>query len=496
MPSTVERSILTIIDPVIKLDTFAIPDLETSESEGYASTQKVSKMLGTIFPAIEINGYFIKPQDFIDFELVSGGFLPVLNFRFFDSQLYFANKQFPQDGQPIKVHLKSNGDEKTFKPIRCDFTIERIVGVDTGIDGRMPIYTVRGKLRIPNLFNEFQESYEGTSYDSLLQIAENLELGFASNLDSTNDSMIWLNPNDTREKFIRDITANSYVDDNTFLSSYIDPYYYLTLVNPNVLFDVNEELDLSYMYSTSLLETQQGQDPNEGASAPVFLTNHVSMQGSTSYITKYTLTNLTGFISDKNGYKRYVQTYDFDEKEFISEFVDPLTTEGTDGYVHLKGRYVGPPDNRIVEGIAQSQSKYRYMGIQDADNLHSEYHYSSILNYQNLQEIQKMGMVVDLLAVNTTLYRNQRILIQMYDSLDTLNNSDQANEAASEVQAGDYSENNDPASKEIKGQAASQTINKFLTGFYVIDEIRYRYTGNGPMTMQLKLIRREFEASA
>lgn len=496
MPSTIQRSILTVIDPAIKLDTFAIPDLETDNSEGYVSSQKVSKMLGSIFPAIEINGYFIKPQDFIDFELISGGFLPTLSFRFYDSQLYFANKQFPQDGQPIKVHLRSNGDEKTFKPIRADFTIERITGLDTGFDGRMPIYTVRGKLRVPNLFNEFQESYEGTSYESLLQVAENLELGFASNLESTNDSMIWINPNDTRERFIKDITANSYLDDNTFLSSYIDPYYYLTLVNPNVLFDVNEQLDPSFMYSTSLLDTQAGQDANEAAESPVFLTNHVSFQGSTAYITKYTLTNLTGQISDKNGYKRYVQTYDFDEKEFINEYVDPLTTEGTDGYVHLKGRYVGPPNNRIPEGIAQTQSKYKYMGIQDSDNLHQEYLYSSILNYQNLQEIQKMGMVVDLLAVNTTLYRNQRILLQMYDSLETLANSDQANAAASEVESGDYSENNDRDSKEIKGQSATQTINKFLTGFYVIDEIRYRYSGSGPMTMQLKLIRREFEASA
>lgn len=496
MPSTIQRSILTILDPAIKLDTFAIPDLESDNSEGLQSTQKVSKMLGSIFPAVEINGYFIKPQDFIDFEFISGGFLPTVSFRFYDSQLFFGNKQFPQDGQPIKVSLKSNGDGETFKPIRSDFTIERIVGIDTGMDGRVPIYTVRGKLRVPNLFNEFIESYESTSFNTLLDVAETLELGFASNLEDTNDSMVWINPHDTREKFIKDVTANAYANDDSFLTSYIDPYYYLTLVNSNLLFDINEQLDSSFMYSTSFLESQQGQDSNEAAESPVFLTNHVSLQGSTAYITKYTLTNLTGTISDKNGYKRYAEIYDYDSKEYLSEYVDPLTTEGTDGYIHMKGRYVGPPNNRIPEGIAQTQSKYKYMGIQDADNLHSEYLYSSILNYQNLQEIQKMGMTVDLMSVNTTLYRNQRIFIQMYDSLDTLKNSEAAQEEIRGEVPGDYSENNDQDSKEIKDQAGTQTINKFLTGFYVIDEIKYKYSNGGPMTMQLKLIRREFEASA
>ena len=83
---------------------------------------------------------------------------------------------------------------------------------------------------IPNLFTENVEyEEEVTSWDALLNIAERLQLGYASNVEETADTMTWTNPNDTTETWIQDIVANSYLSDETFFTSYIDPYYYLTM---------------------------------------------------------------------------------------------------------------------------------------------------------------------------------------------------------------------------------------------------------------------------
>ena len=105
---------------------------------------------------------------------------------------------------------------------------------------------VLGRMFIPGLFTENVEyEEEVTSWDALLNIAERLKLGYASNVEETADVMTWTNPNDTTESWIQDIVANSYLNDETFFTSYIDPYYYLTMVDVNRLFSQEGAIEAS-----------------------------------------------------------------------------------------------------------------------------------------------------------------------------------------------------------------------------------------------------------
>ena len=75
------------------------------------------------------------------------------------------------------------------------------------------------------------------------EVARDLKLGFNTNITNTNDQMKWSNMNKENYSFIKDITGKSYIDDNSFLTSFIDYYYNLNYINVEKA--LQESLDLS-----------------------------------------------------------------------------------------------------------------------------------------------------------------------------------------------------------------------------------------------------------
>jgi len=390
--SSIERNILTVLEPAIVLDELAIPDIEsgTENSEGSAIKERPSKFTNVI-PIIRINQYDVQGDRLEMFELDCTGLYPTCRFSFYDRDGLFTARHFPTDGGIIQLYIRSAGEETTFKPIRIDFTIEDIKPLGGGgSTDSVSFLLVEGRMNIPNLFTEKVEFQIGNSWYDLLYIAESLNLGFASNVDSTDDSQTWTNPYDTSIKFIEDIVANSYLNDDSFFTTYIDPYYYLTLVEVNRLFSQDNDIESSLMYAQNAGDTigAVGTDDSEYV-FPNILSNMIQMQGTSRYISTYQQINKSGQISKDNGYKRFTQFWDLNSREFISEFVDPII-ENTPGKVPAtKGRLI----NGEVEGPRNDQVKYKYMGTQ-GDNVHPNFMYSAILNYQNLSEINKLGMVV------------------------------------------------------------------------------------------------------
>ena len=237
-PSIVERNILTVLEPAIKLDPLEILDRESGSgnSDGLTMKEKPSEF-SQLVPEIKINGFDV-PSDVLNlFSLKNNTFYPTCRIQFADTDALFTARFYPKDGDLIQLNIRSQGDETTFKPVRIDFTIVDCKPVGGGGGESANEYLITGRMFVPKLFAESVEyEEEVTSWDALLNIAEKMELGFASNVEETNDLMTWTNPNDTTETWIQDIVANSYLNDDTFFTSYIDPYYYLTLVDVNRLF--------------------------------------------------------------------------------------------------------------------------------------------------------------------------------------------------------------------------------------------------------------------
>ena len=205
MSTAVERNILTVVEPAIMLDPMEMPDVESGESGLGTIKEKPSKFLGMAIPLIRINTYEVQTDRLISFNLNLTGFVPTMSVSFEDRDTLFMSRYFPKDGDVIQLNIRSQGEETTFKPIRIDFTITDCYPIGGNTKEAANKWRVEGKMLVPNLYNEFTEFYEGTSWNSLLGVAEALELGYASNVEDTADDMVWINPNDTREKFIQDV---------------------------------------------------------------------------------------------------------------------------------------------------------------------------------------------------------------------------------------------------------------------------------------------------
>jgi hypothetical protein len=493
--SAVERNILSILEPKIVLDELKIPDVEsgTANSGGDAVKEPPSKFLN-IIPQIRINQYDIGDSRLESFTLNCTGFYPTCRFTFYDEDGLFTARHYPTDGDIIQLYIRSAGEETTFKPIRIDFTIEDIKPIGGGgSTNESPQLMVDGRMNIPNLFTENVEYYNSTSWNALLKIAEKLKLGFASNVEDTADEQVWTNPYDTAEKFIRDITANSYLDENSFFNSYIDPYYNLTLVEANRLFDVtDQDLEASLTYSQNSGDTFGGGSPEAAEyDSPNVLTNIIQASGTSRYISTYQQINKSGQISKDNGYKRYTQYWDLTEKKFISEFVDPIVSEVPGMIPATKGRLVPDENGNLVpEGPRTEQVKYKYLGTQ-GDNVHPNFYYSAILNFQNNAEIEKFGMVLELDMVNPALTRYSRIYCQIWEFAQPVKDVLLAPSNDENVPSGTQRRAETPENAGNDASSQAGVINEFLSGFYVITGIDYFLTEPGPIRQRVHLRRRE-----
>jgi hypothetical protein len=493
MSTPIERNILTVLEPEIMLDPLDMPDAESGtenmETEGALKTPP-SKFTGGMLPIIRIKQYEVQADRLTAFNLNLTGFIPTMRVSFEDVDTTFMARHYPTDGDVMQLNIRSQGDETTFKPIRIDFTITNCYPLGGGGNVSANKFVVEGIMLVPNLFNELVKSYpEATSFDTLLDVAEELKLGFAANVDSTADAMTWINPNDTVDKFIQDVAANAYLSDEHFFKAYIDPYYYLTLVDCNVLFNQEGALEASQTFSQNMGDVI-GDTEGQQADFPNYLSNLAQMQGGARYLSKYQMVNNSGEIANDNGYKRFAQWYDLGDRVFLSEFVDPITDDNP-GMINMKGRTVGPVGEKVPEGIADTQNRYKYLGKQ-SDNEHENYMYSIVQNYQNNQEVEKMGMTVELDTINPALLRYTRIYCYIVEYASA------AGDAATAEEDGEQEPQPDAANRDNlpeNSEDAEYTINNFLTGFYVISGIEYIQRPPGPLRMRLHLQRREYYPS-
>jgi len=487
--SAVERNILTVIEPTIELDELEVIDVEsgTENSQGTSMKEKPTKFTSMI-PIIRVNGYDVQGDRLEMFELSCTGFYPTCRFSFYDRDGMFTARYYPKDGDIIQVYIRSQGNETTFKPIRIDFTVEDIkpLGGGGSTNTASPLM-IEGRMHVPNLFTEKVQFQDNTSWNSLLSVAEELQLGFASNEEDTADQQTWTNPYDTAETFIQDITSNSYLNDDSFFTAYIDPYYYLTFVNANKLFGQEDDLETSQMFSQNAMDTMgSGDEAESDYEFPNMLSNMIQFQGTARYISKYQQVNKSGQISKNNGYKRYTQYWDLEAKEFVSEFVDPLTNDTPGMIPATKGRVI----NGEVEGPRNDQVKFKYLGTQ-GDNVHENYYYASILNFQNLAEMNKFGMVLELDTINPAMLRYSRIYCQILEFASNVKSTLTAPENDEDVPNDSQRRKESPDNVASDKTSQNGIINEYLTGFYVITGIEYILTKPGGLRQRLHLRRRE-----
>jgi hypothetical protein len=470
----VEKKIIKLAKPTIALDQMDHINTDDPNSP-VQSTERKHKQMGSLFPLVQINKYKFTENELTRFRLDETGEYPTLSVTVVSSDGVFLSKSYPKDGDPISIFVRSKLDE--FNPIRLDFEITNVQsGKSTDSDGEVAKYTFNGVLRVPGLYYDHCRAFKDKgSMDVLMDVATELQLGFASNETMTDDKMTWICPFDTYLKFINDVTLASYKDEDSFFDFFIDKYYNLNFVNVNNQFGEEFELD------EALDNFQAQRDYNAGHVLEKFdtkllLSNHKNLRGQGNWISNYTLVSNAGEVIITNGYRRYVQFYDAHGSasnpadKYQSHFIEPSNTKNVgDDKILQRGRMKEPE-------IYKNTNKYKWLGIHESlpdGNAHKNYMHAIIQNWQNRQEIDKYELRVWLPRCNFNLYRGMRVPVLI------LNTGSQ-----SRLQVTKQPE---------QAEEERLTFDRFLSGYYYIKGMTVSWNADDTVFRQeLILTRREW----
>jgi hypothetical protein len=492
----VTNNILTVTEPTIKLEKFDITNTETADGPD-KNNDRASKFIGDQFPGIRINKFDFNREDIVSFTLELNSMFPILSAVLRDSKGVFTKGQYPQDGDIVSIYIRSK-DESLYKPIRIDFDITEIsvspaanAEQYSGPSGGGPVQlSLQGVIRLPGLFAEICKSYpEDTSYNFMINLAEELQLGFASNEDFTDDSMKRICPFDTRLKLLKDSSESAYKDDFSFFKAYIDSYYYLNLVNINkqIKFGVEiEDTMNSLIQDSSISKTVQDGSDN-AIEDKLYLTNHQIKKGTALYMKKYAVVNNSASVTLGDGYRRIIQYYDTADKEYRNFTIEPLTTDNLPpDQAPLKGKYDSEGKKMYKE-----QQKYKYVGKQ-GKNVHVNYYYAQMLNYKNSLELEKLYLDVELETANLALYRYQILPIVVYEQSRMISEVQEQKEIKAQNNGTEMKDKIGEKGDAKDGQIYHK-IDEKLTGVYIIGRIVYTYNEiEGRLKQKISLFRREW----
>lgn len=465
--------ILVLDDPTIELEELSVDDYEsgTDNQESFVANNSVRSNTASLSPIIKINDFVINATYLQEFELDCTGFIPECTVTFYDTSDQFTESNYPKDGDFMKVYIGTGGKEETWKPIRIDF---RIMDIDPFYENGTRAFTISGEMEIPEFDLEKCEVFKDkTSFDACREIAKNLKLGFSSNIQGTDDSQIWINNYGARGRFINKIVSHAYMDENSFITAFIDPYYYLNFVECNAI--VNDadndgrgvgELD-HIKYITDCVNADPEFKNTEENEAPDFITNSNYFSTSNIGIIWYGQINKCGSITDTFGKKLYTRYWDDNEEEYRVEFITPFISEGS----NLK-QMTQSDDN---EESVKEHTKKLVMRAQ-TENMHKNYNYAEICNMMNLKEIDKYGLNVTLAGFNPQITRFQKKYVAIYTQSFMVKSDSMDKETDEEGQ---------PTTKIDE----DMVLNKELSGFYTVTGITY-YLQDGYLTTELELRKR------
>jgi len=464
-----EKAIIrSLSDPKIVLDTIDMYDGTTGTIGGappVTQTENLSGDIGVRFPYITINGYVFQVEEVIEMIIDSNDIIPTIRLKVtMSGSGAFTSQSFPKDGDLISLYIRARND--VFKPIRNDYMITNVNSSGGNTSGQGSTIDFSGTLFVPGLYDEDMRSFEGTSYDALQKIADDLKLGFATNDTSTADSQVWICPNENYLEWIRHIVGSMWKDETSFYHVFIDVYYHLNIINVNNQFSSGFEIDtalLDVLFRPSSFVGGDGNADDYQKESPKVFSNLSQLKGGPTYIEEYEVMNNAASISKKHGYKTEVTIFDMNSLEPWSFSVDPINTEGSgENKLILKGR-ANPKGETPNVDFWKTQIKKRFLGVQYSKpehNVHDKYLYSKIFNHRNNLELDKLFINLIIEGINFNTYRGERIPCVFI-----------GNENDIQKQQFDRGDG-----QTLNTDNTDATIDNFYTGYYMIGGMTYEYS--------------------
>jgi hypothetical protein len=485
------------LDEIIQIDrTSGNKDIKRARELG----EVADKITGLYVPFITINGYNVTKY-LSRFYLNLDGFMPVINFSFTALESVFISVNYPKDGDIASVYMRSPGD--FYKPFRMDFNIINVIsepssrrdpsGSDSIGKGSNLKFTISAECRIPGLYSQRIKSFrEVSSSDCLLEVSQDLNLGFSTNEKTVNDKMTWICPSYSYYDFIQEVSIRAYKDDDkSFFDCWIDPYYNLNFVNLGKQFAYSEPPNQKAVFLPGFAAggAQAGgaipgaPDPDP-VEMPLVLTNAVGYGTVPYFINGYTLTSRAGNNTNKMGYVTKIGFYDQNlEKEnpvekYVKYDIESQTEEIVGvGTILQKGR--------ARENNYKEEQRIEWLGvlngkISEADGVHENFLHAKYQNLVNINDVTKLTLEVELGNYFPGIYRGQVIPVNITVFDNSLRQQNAGNQPNGE-----------------KNPSLSPAIDQFLSGNYVVMGMSVYWTSTSPgMKQKLILAKRQWQANS
>ena len=423
---------------------------------------------GSVTPTVFINGYHVSPY-MNAFVIEMNGFLPVLKLSFNAIDTVFISANYPKDGDIVSVYIRSILE---YKPLRMDFNI---LSVSSEITSRMdpigidPIgkssnlrFNILAECRIPGLYTHRSKSFPGTnSYEALLEISQDLSLGFATNDSSPGDTMSWLCPNYSYYDFIREITESAFKNENSFYLSFVDCYYNLNFINLGNQFSFLKNPEYTALISIGskgvLVDAKTpGASLPEQREYPLLISNRYKTGEVPFGINGYILISNSGQKANATGYITEILFYDEGSdaqnpiEKIVNYEVESDTPDSIEESMFLQ-------KGRMKEEIYRDEKRVEWMGVlneysPDNPGVHPNYFHAQHQNRMNLEDVTKFTLRVELESYFPGIYRGQvlPIEIMVIDNTDTR-------------------KSNSGSLEDLKSPNRDENVvDEFLSGIYVV----------------------------
>lgn len=458
--------IRSLFEPTLELDELAIIDNQYG-SNGYTAGVRPTEIHSVEFPFVQINGYTFLETEVVNLEIETMAFIPIIRITVsLGNNPQFLTTSFPKDGDLVSVFIRGRDD--LFKPVRNDYLITSIQSIGTqSAEGAGTKLLIEGKLNVPGIYDETSFALSDTSLNVLKELAKDLGLGFATNVELTNDTMPWICANETSENFIKHVAECAWKDEDSFFTVFIDIYYHLNFINVNTQFADETEamLGLSDNATLAALLSDQKTDKYE---VKKIMSNNPNFLNSPFYIKSYKPINKSSDIARRYGYLYNLSFFEHNSLKNWEFPVEPLITEGSaKSKVLLKGR--------PGEDFYKSQQKNNYVGIQYSypdHNVHENYYLAKVQNMMNLAEIEKMNLEVSVKRINLNFIRFEKVPLIL-----TITNSEFV-----------AAKSDDQLQDEFSAEKFSEglIVDKMYTGFYAIKGYRIKFKRQNPNEVALK----------
>lgn len=420
-------------DPSLQIepieDMMYATDKEEQQDDRQAEVQQ-TKITGILTPLVKVNNILLLWDKITRFELSSTRFLPELTFTFKDDLGFTKSLDQPGNDNLVLVQIIPPFDD-AYKKINLRFFIESVKIAGDKV-------TVFAKYNVPALYQYKLEAMgKMSTYDYLDKVAKDCGLGYASNLDGTEDEKYIYVRNTNYVKSVENEIRMS-GSDTCILDAWIDFHNYLILCDIYERYNALES-DLKVWTMPSSIPNTESNDPVKPRQEDAIITNAIALRNSQLFVGDYTVKNNSG-SSIRNGTDKVLESYYMSNNESSSMLIQ-------DGDIKK---------DTFVKSV--------YMG-----EIFGDYDYFSaeVCRKAYLQKITSNTIEVALATPLLGLERGQRVNFRWYE----------ANEIAQAIKDNNDIETNTPDIADETTDKERMTLNKQVTGQYLIIGTTIRFNG-------------------